>query len=130
MKIITSLSLIFALSTSSFAMAQHSSMGNMGMKEKGMDMKSENMEKGMGMKSNSNATSASVHQATGVVKAVDAANGKVTLAHDPIQSLNWPAMTMGFAVKDKALIKSFSVGKKVSVELTQQGSDYVITSVK
>lgn len=139
MKIITALSMILALSTSGLALAQDSSMGDMNMKEKGMGMKEHGMdskekgmgmEKGMDMKSDSNATNATVHQATGVVKAVDAANGKVTLAHDPIQSLKWPAMTMDFAIEDKALIKSFSVGKKVNVELTQKGSDYVITSVK
>jgi Cu(I)/Ag(I) efflux system protein CusF len=43
------------------------------------------------------------HKTTAVVKSVDTANGKVKLAHEPVKSLNWPAMTMNFSVKDPAL---------------------------
>jgi Cu/Ag efflux protein CusF len=39
-----------------------------------------------------------------VVKAVDNAQGTVTLAHDPIKSINWPSMTMEFKVRDKTLL--------------------------
>jgi Cu/Ag efflux protein CusF len=39
-------------------------------------------------------------------------------------------MTMGFSVKNKALLDKLAAGKKVDVEFTQQGGDYVITSVK
>ena len=70
------------------------------------------------------------HTATGVVKKVDAKSGAVTLAHDPIKSLNWPAMTMGFTVKDKALLDKLAVDKKVEFEFVQQGKDYVVTAVK
>jgi len=70
------------------------------------------------------------HQATGVVKSVDAAKGAVMLAHDPVKSLNWPAMTMPFTVKDKALLDKLEPGKKVVFEFVQQGKNYVITSVK
>jgi Cu(I)/Ag(I) efflux system protein CusF len=52
----------------------------------------------------------------------------VTIAHGPVQSLNWPAMTMNFLVKDKALLDRLSSGKKVDFEFVQQGRDYVITS--
>jgi len=76
------------------------------------------------------AQSAAAHQATGVVKTVDAKAGTVTLAHDPVKSLKWPAMTMGFQVKDKALLEKLQAGKKVEFEFVQQGRDYVITSVK
>jgi Cu(I)/Ag(I) efflux system protein CusF len=65
-----------------------------------------------------------------VVKKVDAKTGTVTLAHDPVKSLNWSAMTMGFMVKDKMLLDKLAVGKKVEIEFVQRGKDYVITSVK
>jgi Cu/Ag efflux protein CusF len=39
-------------------------------------------------------------------------------------------MTMGFAVKDKALLGKLAPEKKIEFEFVQQGSDYVITSVK
>lgn len=70
------------------------------------------------------------HEAVGVVKAVDPARGKVTLQHQPILSLKWPAMTMAFPVRDKALLDKLQVGKKVEVELVQDGKDYVITAVR
>ncbi|MDB5773703.1 MAG: hypothetical protein JWM42_4077, partial [Burkholderia sp.] len=38
--------------------------------------------------------------------------------------------TMGFAVNDKSLFDRLAVGKKVDVEFVQQGSDYVVTTVK
>ena len=120
------LSLILALSASNLAIAQHSGMGGMDMKDKGMDMK----DKGMNMQPNGNAPKAIVHQATGVVKSVDTANGKVTLAHAVVKSLQWPAMTMSFTVKDKMLFDSLLIEKKVNVEFIQQDSDYVVTAVK
>jgi Cu(I)/Ag(I) efflux system periplasmic protein CusF len=68
--------------------------------------------------------------ASGVVKKVDAASGKATIAHGPVPSLKWPAMTMGFVVKDKKLLDKLKVDRKVDFEFVQQGKDYVITSVK
>lgn len=73
---------------------------------------------------------ATMHHANGVVKAMDATNGTVTLAHGPVATLNWPAMTMMFKVKDKALMDKLSADKKVDVDFTQEGSDYVVTAVK
>jgi Cu(I)/Ag(I) efflux system protein CusF len=76
------------------------------------------------------AQAAPAHQATGVVKSVDLAKSSVTLAHDPVKSLKWPAMTMPFTVKDKALLDKLQPGKKIEFEFVQQGRNYVITSVK
>lgn len=76
------------------------------------------------------SSEATTHKTTAVVKAVDPASGKVKLAHEPVKSLNWPAMTMNFSVKDPALFDKLTVGKKVEVEFVQQGSASVITGVK
>jgi len=114
MKFSTSLSLILALSASGLAIAQSGDM-------KGMDM---------GNMAQSTAPKAMSHQATGVVKAVDPVNGTVTLAHGPVKSLQWPAMTMRFTVKDKALFDQFAAGKKVTIAFEQQDADYVVTAVK
>ncbi len=73
---------------------------------------------------------AKAHKATGTVTKVDAASSKVTIAHGPVQTLNWSAMTMTFTVKDKALLGKLSSGKKVEFEFVQQGRDYVIVSAK
>jgi len=76
------------------------------------------------------AQTVAAHQATGVVKSVDRTKSVVMLAHDPVKSLNWPAMTMGFLVKEKPLLDKLQPGKKIAFEFVQQGKNYVITSVK
>ena len=59
-------------------------------------------------------------EGTGVVKKIDAKSGSVTIAHDPIKALNWPAMTMPFKVADKALLAKVKVGAKVRFDLNGQ----------
>jgi len=86
--------------------------------------------KDMDMKAEKKAAKATVHKASGVVKKVDTKNGKVTIAHGPVQSIGWPAMSMTFTMKDKKLLDSVAVDKKVDFEFVQQGKDYVVTSVK
>jgi Cu(I)/Ag(I) efflux system periplasmic protein CusF len=76
------------------------------------------------------STSQTSHPAVGVVKGVDAAAGKVTIAHEAIKGLNWPAMTMTFMVKDKMLFDKLTVDKKVEFQVAKQGADYVVTAVK
>jgi Cu(I)/Ag(I) efflux system protein CusF len=71
-----------------------------------------------------------VHATKGKVTKVDANTGVVTLAHDPVKSLNWPAMTMGFKVNDKMLLDTLGVGKTVNVEFIAADKGYVITSAK
>jgi Cu(I)/Ag(I) efflux system protein CusF len=119
MKFTATVSLILALSASSLAMAQSGSMKNMDMKDMPMD----------GMKSNA-STKTTIHKATGVVKAVDQTKGTVTISHGPVQSLNWPAMTMTFVVKDKMFFDKLAVAKNVTIDFTQQDKDYVVTAVK
>jgi Cu(I)/Ag(I) efflux system protein CusF len=86
--------------------------------------------KDMDMKSDKEASKGSVHKATGVVTKVDPKSGKVTIKHGPVQSMKWPAMTMAFTVKDKALLEKLRKDKKVDFEFVQQGNDYVVTAVK
>ena len=69
------------------------------------------------------------HNATGVVTKPPA-NGKVTIKHDPVPSLQWPGMTMGFVVKDKAVADKLKPGAKIEFQFVQEGKDYVVTSVK
>ena len=104
-------------------------------KEKGMDMKDMDMNKCMDMmgkdkKSAGKKSDAKSHKGIGTVKKVDRAAGTVTLAHGPVESMKWPAMTMSFAIRDKAMLDKLSPEKKVEFEFVQRGTDYVITSVK
>lgn len=71
------------------------------------------------------------HQAQGTVEEVDAKTGTVSIAHGPIASLKWPAMTMEFNVANEALLKTLKPGAKVAVEFVErQPGEWVITSVK
>lgn len=90
------------------------------------DMKSMDMAK----KPVNAASVPTVHTATGTVQKFDPKSGLVTLAHGPVKSMNWPAMTMGFQVLDKTLIDKLAVGKKVDFEFVQGSKGYVVTSVK
>jgi Cu(I)/Ag(I) efflux system protein CusF len=130
MKCIATLSLGLFVSVTGTVWAQPGNMKDMPMDAKthgamqGMELKD------MDAKGQSPSGKGEVHTATAVVKSVDPTKGIVTLSHEPIKSLNWPAMTMGFSVKDNALFDKLSPGKKVQVELVQQGAAYVVTSVK
>lgn len=93
---------------------------------KGMEMsgsKDMNMQKKAGVAS-------ATHMAMGEVKTVDAKSQVVTVAHEPIKTLKWPSMTMGFVVKDKMLMDKMVFGKKVQFEFVQEDGKYVVTSVK
>lgn len=87
---------------------------------KGMDMKMEKKKKGAG----------TVHKATGKVTKVDAQAGSDTIAHAPVASMNWPAMTMTFQVKDKKMLEKAKSGQKVDFSFVQSGKDYTITDIK
>ena len=157
MKRFAQLVFISAVTISGTAFGQTGDMKGMDMKKgcmdmnnmKGMDMNNMkgmdmNNMKGMNMdgckdmmkentadsKLQGTSKEGTVHKTSAVVKSVDPANGKVTLAHEQVKSLNWPAMTMTFGVKDKSLLDKLAVGKKVDVEFTQQGSNYVVSAVK
>lgn len=71
-----------------------------------------------------------VHAARAAVTEVDRQMGTVTLAHRPIPTLTWPAMTMAFKVRDPRLWDKLVAGKKVDVELVQDGKDYALTAAK
>ena len=74
-------------------------------------------EKGETKASGTTAGAAPVtHRGAGTVEAVDPANASVTLAHGPIPTLKWPAMTMDFKVKDAALLRTLKPGQKIDFD--------------
>jgi Cu(I)/Ag(I) efflux system protein CusF len=117
------------VAVSPFAIAQSGSMKGMDMKDmdmkdqQGMDMKME--KKGKGEKA-----AAKTHKGTGKVTKVDPATNSVTIAHEPVSTMNWPAMTMTFKAKDKTLLEKIKQGDKVDFEFVQQGKDYIVTAIK
>lgn len=73
---------------------------------------------------------AQTHKGVGVVKSLDAQKGTVMLAHEPIASLRWPAMTMRFIAKDRKMLDKLTPGRKVEFEFVQQDKDYILTRLK
>ena len=74
---------------------------------KGMEMKD--------MKDMKAGKQGQVHKAAGTVQKIDPAKGTVTFAHGPVKTMNWPAMTMTFKVKDKAMLEKIKQGAKVEL---------------
>jgi Cu(I)/Ag(I) efflux system periplasmic protein CusF len=93
---------------------------------KGMDMKDMDMKIDKGGKK----SDAKSHHASGTVKSVDAAKGTVTVDHEPVTSMNWPAMSMTFKAKDRKSLQAVKPGQKIEFDFLQRGKDYVITKVK
>ena len=71
---------------------------------------------------------AATNQTTGVIKAIDAKSGTVTLSHEPVRALKWPAMTMPFHISPE-LARGISVGQRVKFEFTAKGMDGTITKI-
>ncbi len=111
--------LMIALTLGTGAALAQQKMGDMPMK----DMPMKDMPMGT-------PSQGQTHHAIGTIKKVDAAKGSVTFDHGPVKSLDWPAMTMTFAVKDKMLLDKLTVGKKAAFEFVQDGKGYVVTGVK
>lgn len=65
---------------------------------------------------------------TGTVTAIERAKGRVTLAHDAIAELAWPAMTMDFAANPD-MLKDIKVGDKIAFELDWDGKAGTITQI-
>ncbi len=69
-------------------------------------------------------------EAIGVIDGIDAAKGVLTISHEPIKSLGWPAMTMDFMVTNKKLLGKAAKGQKIQFAFIQQHGDYLITKIK
>lgn len=69
------------------------------------------------------------HSGVGVLKAVNAKDSKVQIAHEPIAELGWPAMTMWFTLRDPLPLE-LKVGGAVRFELAQEnGKQWVIVKI-
>ena len=66
--------------------------------------------------------------ATGTVKSVDEAKGKLVIDHDPIPALNWPRMVMDFQLADKAMAGKIKAADKVNFDMKEGDKGaYLIT---
>ena len=76
-------------------------------------------------------TEQAIHQGTGKVVSVDRKQLGITLAHEAIKSLNWPAMTMEFYVAKASLLDGLKAGELVRFELRQSNeNEWVIVKIE
>lgn len=68
-------------------------------------------------------------KSTGTVVAIDKAAGKITLKHEPIPEVDWPAMTMAFDAKP-GVLESVAVGDKVAFDVTIKGNAGEVTVIQ
>ena len=70
------------------------------------------------------------HRADGTLDAVDAKAGTVTVTHQPVASLKWPAMTMDFALANDSLVAGLKPGAAIGFEFVERKpGEWVITAV-
>lgn len=75
------------------------------------------------------AQAAKTASATGTVESVDPAAGTITIAHGPVEALQWPAMTMGFNATPEQRA-SVQAGQKVRFEFQSQGMEARIIRIE
>ena len=73
------------------------------------------------------APSSPSHSAEGKVESID--KDGVTIAHGPVPSLKWGAMTMAFKNPPGGPPKDLKVGARIHFEFVQQGDEYVLQHV-
>jgi Cu(I)/Ag(I) efflux system membrane fusion protein len=69
------------------------------------------------------------HQAQGILEAIHP-DGTLSITHDPIPALKWPAMTMDFALANPSLATNIKLGSKISFEIVERSEgEWVITKL-
>lgn len=66
----------------------------------------------------------------GVVRKLDAENGRITLRHGPIVNLDMPPMTMVFRAQPPTLLESVKVGDRVRFRAEMIDGAYSVTAIE
>jgi Cu/Ag efflux protein CusF len=67
----------------------------------------------------------------GVVRKVDASANKITIKHGPMKKFDMEdGMTMVYAVKDAALLKSVKAGDKIKFDAEHANGQYIVTKIE
>ncbi len=69
-----------------------------------------------------------IHETTGRIEKLGA--GGVTLSHEPVPTLSWPAMTMLFRVDDPALLRGLRVGDRVTFTFDHPAAGPTVRGLK
>ncbi len=86
---------------------------------------------GSAKRASANPASGVGHRAEGKVEDIDARAASLTIAHGPVLTLKWPAMSMEFKVANSGLLAGLTPGAPVAFEFVERGQgEWVITSIK
>lgn len=66
----------------------------------------------------------------GEIRKVDAAAGRLTIKHGPLDNLGMDAMTMVFKVKDPAMLSQVKVGDKIDFVAEDVGGALTVVELK
>jgi Cu(I)/Ag(I) efflux system periplasmic protein CusF len=66
----------------------------------------------------------------GEVRKVDLDAKKITLRHGPLPSLDMPAMSMVYQVKDAAMLRGVKPGDKVKFAAEKVDDAYIVTRIE
>jgi len=67
---------------------------------------------------------------TGRLLSIDPAAGKISLSHDPIPALGWPAMQMDFTLAHGVTTQGLASGDRVRFTLEKRAGGYLITAIR
>ena len=73
------------------------------------------------------ANAGETHSATGTVKSIS--GSEVTIAHEEVKSIGWPAMEMAFTAADPTLVNGIKAGDRVSFAFTKGDGATTLTSI-
>lgn len=91
----------------------------------------EHQHENMNMDMTNDSAAEQVFQGTGVVKSVDYDTKKVTIDHEAIPAIGWPAMTMRFTFTEASdSIRNLKPGSHVNFSFVQQGNISLLKSIE
>ena len=65
----------------------------------------------------------------GVIRSIDPKAGTVTIQHEPISGIGWPAMTMAFRASSPAVMNAAKIGQRVVFGVRVAGARAEVTSI-
>lgn len=78
----------------------------------------------------SGAALAQTASTTGEVKKVDAEAGRIVINHDDWPEMKMHAMTMGFGVKDRAVLANVKARDRIRFTVEKNDRDWLVTKIE
>ncbi len=90
-----------------------------------------NLRAALGALTGGTDTKKVTHSAVGTLDDVDAKTGMLLITHDPVDSLNWPKMTMEFVPANESLAKQLKPGAAIRFDFVERKpGEWVVTRLE